>query len=234
VGTIIEAKGLGSYTFGVVTKGNGYLILDSDEKKDDGKYENKILPAPANLTWDGTTATWDAVTGAEGYSVQLYKNGEVSGSAVSVTSGTSHDFETLAQAGVYTFTVTATGDGTDTLDSSPADSAGTDGGTKAIGSTATIKLIPADESGSLTVTNPGSTTISKGKAESVTLTVGGSGFTGFTWIVDGASKTTSGDGRTLTITAAELKLGGHSVTVYAIKAGVPWSPKDLISINVTK
>ena len=70
------------------------------------------LSAPQNLTWDSTTpgkATWNAVTNANGYSVQLYKDGQPQGSSVSVT-GTSQTF-TITEAGSYTFKVKAKGTG---------------------------------------------------------------------------------------------------------------------------
>jgi hypothetical protein len=243
----IEERGPGSYTFGVVTKGNGYLILDSDEKKGDGQYVNvsKNLAAPANLKWDGTTAKWDAVTGATGYLVQLYKNGSSAGSAVSVTEGTASyaNFD-VSGAGVYTFTVIAKGDGTNSLDSTAADSSlpADNKGKLTNGNTAAITFTPANESGSLSVTPPGPVSISKtGTTNSVMLKVAGDGFTGFTWVVDGkpiteteTGYTLSMDKTTLTITAVALKLGGHSVTVRTEKGGVFWSPAGPVTITVTR
>ena len=41
------------------------------------KFEEKVeLAAPSGLVWDGTTAKWDKVTGATGYTVTLYKDGK--------------------------------------------------------------------------------------------------------------------------------------------------------------
>ncbi|MDR2743415.1 MAG: Ig-like domain-containing protein [Treponema sp.] len=145
----ITQYGPGSYTFGVVTKGNGYLILDADEKKVEAAFESKNL--------------------------------------------------------FVTFT-------------------------------------PANESASLVVTPTGPVSISKtGQTTSTVLTVTGTGFTGFTWVIDGVSVTgtengitLSGDSKTLTITAADLKVGGHSVTVYALDSdNVPWSPASPIQFTVT-
>lgn len=80
------------------------------------------LDAPTGLTWSTTTpgqATWNTVTNASGYDLQLYKDGSTQGSPVT-TSGTSYDFaNTITQAGRYTFTVTATGSGAYS-DSSPS------------------------------------------------------------------------------------------------------------------
>lgn len=67
------------------------------------------LTAPATVSWSGSTATWNSVENASGYSVQLYKDGSAQGSPVT-TSGTSYDFK-ITEAGSYTFTVTATGSG---------------------------------------------------------------------------------------------------------------------------
>ncbi|HWQ74681.1 MAG TPA: immunoglobulin-like domain-containing protein [Syntrophomonas sp.] len=82
------------------------------------------LAAPLNLAWDGTTpgkAKWDAVTNASSYSVQLYKGGTPEGSAVSVSSGTEHDFTAaIITTGSYTFKVTAVGDGTTYSNSPPS------------------------------------------------------------------------------------------------------------------
>ncbi|MCD7738369.1 MAG: hypothetical protein LUH58_04925, partial [Lachnospiraceae bacterium] len=72
------------------------------------------LSAPGNLQWSGTTTTvtasWDEVTNAGSYTVQLYKDGTAEGNAVSVTTGTNMTF-TITEAGSYTFTVTAVGTG---------------------------------------------------------------------------------------------------------------------------
>lgn len=85
------------------------------------------LDAPMGLAWDGNTpgrATWSAVTNASGYSVQLYKDGTAQGSPVTINSGstTSYDFQ-ITQAGRYTFTVTATGNGAYSDSSASAQSA---------------------------------------------------------------------------------------------------------------
>jgi len=81
------------------------------------------LAAPSGLEWDGTTpgkAKWDAVANASNYSVQLYKDDDEQGSAVSVSSGTEHDFTSVIEdegSGSYTFKVTAIGNGTTYSDS---------------------------------------------------------------------------------------------------------------------
>jgi hypothetical protein len=116
------------------------------------------------------------------------------------------------------------------------------GGSTGIPGMAVITFTPVNESGRLLVTPAGPVSISKsGAANPVALTAAGDGFTGFTWVVDGSSVTgteteytLSGDGKTLTINVPALKLGGHSVTVYAAKDGVFWSPENPVTITVTK
>ncbi len=78
------------------------------------------LDTPANLTWNGTTAKWDGVAGASGYSVALYKDGTAQGSPVTVTEGTSYTFP-ITETGSYTFKVTAIGDNVNYTDSETAE-----------------------------------------------------------------------------------------------------------------
>ena len=84
------------------------------------------LSAPQNLTWGSdtpgkATARWDAVTNASGYSVSLYKDGQLHDSSDSVT-GTSQTF-TITEAGSYTVKVKAKGTG-NYADSNEAESSG--------------------------------------------------------------------------------------------------------------
>ncbi len=75
------------------------------------------LAAPSGLVWDGSTAKWDAVENASGYSVQAYKAGKEMGDAHIVT-GTSFDFKNeLKEGGKYTFTVIAVSDQPEYADS---------------------------------------------------------------------------------------------------------------------
>ena len=74
------------------------------------------LSAPQNLTWDSTTpgkatARWNAVTNASGYSVQLYKDGQLHGNSVSVDNNTEYTFENITEADSYTVKVKAKGTG---------------------------------------------------------------------------------------------------------------------------
>jgi len=113
----------GYYTFRVTALGDGTVYHDSDQSLSSNTY-HYIAPAtqlsmPTNLVWDDATpgkATWDAVTNASSYSVQLYKDGAQYnaefGSSATVTN-TYYDFTSLITGtGTYTYKVTALGDGT--------------------------------------------------------------------------------------------------------------------------
>jgi hypothetical protein len=97
----------------------------------------------------------------------------------------------------------------------------------------TIEFSPSDKwSGTLEVSG-GNTDIAKSSG-SLTITVTGSDFTSFVWIVDGdvfGGQT----GASITLTGTNYALGGHSVTVYAFDADdVPWSPESPVEFTVTK
>jgi hypothetical protein len=229
----------GSYTFGVVTKGDNYLVLDAAEMGSAAKAYDIQLSAPANLIWSGTTAQWDAVANAAGYEVQLYKGGTASGTAQSVGAGvTSYDFDSnVSAAGLYTFTVIAKGTTTGTgdyLDSAAADSGATagDDGKLRVGGTAAITLTASEEWNGTLEASGNPATIAKSDG-ALTISVSGSTFSSFVWIVDGAvlnGETTS----SITLNGSAYSLGGHSVTVYALDAnGAPWSPATPIQFTVT-
>lgn len=85
------------------------------------------LVAPKGVKWDETVkgkAVWSLVENASGYKVQLYKNGSEQGSAVMLGPDvTSYDFTSqIAESGIYTFGVRATGDGSTYGDSEEAKS----------------------------------------------------------------------------------------------------------------
>ena len=74
------------------------------------------LAAPADVKWDETVkgkAVWSSVAYASGYKVQLYKDGSALGVPVTLGAGeTGYDFTAqIAEGGIYTFGVQATGDG---------------------------------------------------------------------------------------------------------------------------
>jgi hypothetical protein len=127
--TLIEANGTGSYTFRVVAKASPTDSDWTDSEAAASIANNYIakLAAPGTLTFSGSgLASWGAVTGASGYSVQLLRGGSIEiGNPVSVTTGTSYNFLAamkVAGAGIYTFRVTALGDDTNWLTSDPATS----------------------------------------------------------------------------------------------------------------
>ena len=65
------------------------------------------LATPQNLSWSGTTASWDAVSNASGYTVKLKRDG--TDVATGTPGSNSHDFSAdMTTPGNYTFTVTAT------------------------------------------------------------------------------------------------------------------------------
>ncbi|MEY8437613.1 InlB B-repeat-containing protein [Atopobiaceae bacterium 24-176] len=72
------------------------------------------LAAPADPAWsstDAATATWKPVTGATGYSVQLYKEGQPQGQPVTVGAADTSAKLPVSGEGTFTFTVTAAGAG---------------------------------------------------------------------------------------------------------------------------
>lgn len=85
------------------------------------------LAAPADVKWDETVkgkAVWSSVAYASGYKVQLYKDGSALGVPVTLGAGeTGYDFTAqIAESGIYTFGVRATGDGSTYGDSEEATS----------------------------------------------------------------------------------------------------------------
>ena len=99
-----------------------YLSEDAKVEKDEnGNYVVMVeLPKPTNLKWDGTTAKWDAVSNATGYTVMLYNGTEM----VEVFSlkDTKLDLSKYLtkEDGKYNFAVFAEGDGKVYLDSQVA------------------------------------------------------------------------------------------------------------------
>lgn len=101
-----------------VTESYGSYLDGNSSKTEQGQNGSlsvgliKQLSTPEGLTFDQATkiASWSAVTGAESYEVQLYKDGQKVGEVVS-TSHTTYDFSSLIEGsmgGLFTFTVKAT------------------------------------------------------------------------------------------------------------------------------
>jgi hypothetical protein len=258
--SIMRTGGVGTYTVKVKAVGDGTAYNNSDEVPSE---ERTVSTRTAvQHTWwvdDTFKARWVNVEGDSGYAVQLY-NGETKvGAAVAVTQQTTpdpvnanqtvttHDFTsaiTQEGSGTYHFGVITKGNGGLILDADEKTSEAKSYVAPEPVQGVTITFTAANESGNLTVTPPAAQTISKtGTTKTLTLTVSGTGFTAFTWVVDDAPISVSGsgitlgdEGATLTINAADpdVKLGGHSVTVYATKSGVPWSPSTPVKFTVTK
>ncbi len=89
----------------------------------DGSHFSNTTPLPTplgiaqNLKWSNTVsgkAVWDSVSNADGYNVQLYKEGVALGNPVENLSVEEYDFTSAIQTageGSYTFRVQAVGDG---------------------------------------------------------------------------------------------------------------------------
>lgn len=115
----ITTAGGGTYTFKVTAKAaTTSLYLDaaaSTDSSDNIKAIQLAQVTGASLSATGV-ASWSNVSNESSYAVQLYKDGNTQGSAVSKTADTlSHDFLAAmrsAGAGVYTVKVTAIGNGT--------------------------------------------------------------------------------------------------------------------------
>lgn len=116
----IHESGPGSYTVRVKAMGVGY-DLNSDESVPSDPRVAAALPAPTGLAWKSSTEpelSWNSITGAAGYKVQLYKGGTAMGSPYDAAAN-SYNFATVIgdTAGYYTARVQAAGDGYLVLDS---------------------------------------------------------------------------------------------------------------------
>lgn len=85
------------------------------------------LSTPVGVAFSSGTASWSSVTNASSYSVQLYKDSSICGSAVTVAGDTVfYDFNSaIKETGSYTFKVKAIGDGTTYADSDESAASGT-------------------------------------------------------------------------------------------------------------
>lgn len=123
----MRAGGGGSYSFSVLARGDGVTYSNGPASLSGARLVSQ-LNTVTNLTWNTTRewAQWGNVPNEGGYRIQLYKNGQPAGSAVTVPANTTtYDFTNLIDAngsGVYQFTVVATG-GTGTLYIDSAESA---------------------------------------------------------------------------------------------------------------
>lgn len=80
------------------------------------------LDKPQNLCWENETiAVWDKAENAKNYTVQLYKNNEKYGEAVTVTENKFDFADYITVSGEYSFTVRAMGDNVYFSDSEESD-----------------------------------------------------------------------------------------------------------------
>lgn len=87
-------------------------------------WKQEQLAAPDGLIWSGAKAQWNALPGATGYAVQLYKDGAVYGDVVLVET-CEYDFAAQIVAdGSYSFCVKALGDGVRYLDGEYCENSG--------------------------------------------------------------------------------------------------------------
>lgn len=114
--TLINANGGGNYTYKVTALGDNYLVLDAPaSSSSDGHFVATPLVKVTNVQLSALgVASWDDISNESSYDVQLFKDGNAQGTAVSKGSNVlSHDFLSLMRtsgAGVYSVKVTAKGD----------------------------------------------------------------------------------------------------------------------------
>lgn len=109
------------------SENSGYPCLESmDSGGSDPTPSVTPLPAPQGLVWEGTTAVWQAVDNASGYNLQLYFNGKELGGTSTADSLQYNFADRMTDAGIYTFSVTALGDGETCSNSEPSMSAETE------------------------------------------------------------------------------------------------------------
>lgn len=106
--TEIRTAGAGGYYYTVQVSGKG-TALDSNAVTSNTVTASKLAP-PEITGWTGSTIAWNAVTGAQSYSVQLYNNGTASGDPVTVAAPATSAALPTPGAGPYTATVKAIAD----------------------------------------------------------------------------------------------------------------------------
>ena len=91
-------------------KNNGYpYLVNVQAPEGSGEPSGPAeLAQPSGLAWTDATASWNAVTGAESYTVKLYKNTDTLVDTYANITGTSKDFKAvITETGDYFFTVQA-------------------------------------------------------------------------------------------------------------------------------
>lgn len=88
--------------------GYPYLVNVQAPEGSGGSTGPAELAQPSGLKWTDATASWNAVTGAESYTVKLYKNTDTLVDTYTNIAGTSRDFKAvITETGDYSFTVQA-------------------------------------------------------------------------------------------------------------------------------
>jgi hypothetical protein len=238
--------GIGEYTVKVKVFGNtGYADSSPVSSNSQAVYQQ---PTVEHLWWEGTEARWVNVDSTSDYSLQLYKDGIASGSAVSVSRQNTPNPEgaagetitafnladSILNPGVYTFKVTTKGNAMLILDAEPSNPSGE----KTIGifTGAKITLTLSDEGTSLSLSGAPQTPIIVDKDHPFTLTVTTTGTTtyDYAWFVDDSSVGITGN--SITIKAEDYERGGHKVLLQATNTVTkkPWSPEKPIAFSVEK
>ena len=108
-----EFSGVGGYTYKITALGDGLYYSDSDEAESNEYVISAKLEMPVLLGFSDGKASWRAVANAQGYKIQLYKDGTAYGKVISVESDILNCdmMEYIDSKGVYTYTVTTIGDG---------------------------------------------------------------------------------------------------------------------------
>jgi hypothetical protein len=166
-------------------------------------------------------------------------NAEGTGVSWAISSGTVTDGTAIGTDGKLTIAETETSGNTFTVTATstadPAKSGSVEISTtaKQVGATAAITLKALEGWDGTLGVSEGSTSIARSNG-SLVISVRESDFTSFIWIVDGTNLEGQTDS-SITLSGRDYGLGGHSVTVYAMKEkdGVPWSSTDPIKFIVT-
>jgi len=114
----MRAAGTGVYTVKITAKGDGLDYLDGEASASSNSQTIiKLATVSDGLSWDGSTAKWQAVPNAVSYDVMLYKDSTVVGTVRNILAENIQDGVNFAAelqsngVGSYTFTVQAKGAG---------------------------------------------------------------------------------------------------------------------------
>ena len=126
--TAMRSSGAGVYTVKVTAKGDTVTSFDGLESvASNSQTIAQLATVTGGLTWTGNTAHWTAVANATSYDVQLFKEGNPTGSAINVLAANASggaDFSALIASsggGNYSYKVTAKGTSTSLyLDANPS------------------------------------------------------------------------------------------------------------------